>query len=153
MVIFGGIALEQFIDRLSTWPNYINLLYSEKQNLIKHNPKLFAKIEEKYNEIFNKNKPIAAGNENAVKIQGHNQYSSTVINFDNDKKNSILNSIPKMAKIQEGDFFNNYNQLNANKYAYNIPSANNQFMNYNIPSQTGTFKPGQINQSKGKNFV
>ena len=51
MLTFGTIALEQFLDKLSSWPNYVNLLYSEKQNLIKSNPKLSVKIEEKYNEI------------------------------------------------------------------------------------------------------
>lgn len=158
MLTFGTIALEQFLDKLSSWPNYVNLLYSEKQNLIKSNPKLSVKIEEKYNEIFNKNKLLPPTNDTLNKSNNAtgpvNQYASNYLNFEGDKKNNVLSNnnlsaVPKMAKVPEGVFFNNYNTVNMNKYPYNMTPSENQFVGY-IPGQTSVFKQGQINQPKGK---
>lgn len=155
MLTFGTIALEQFLDKLNNWPNYVNLIYAEKQNINKNNPKLGAKIEEKYNEIFNKNKSNPPQNDSLnVKNQNAsaqlNQYASNFINFEGDKKNNAINNnlstVPKMAKVQEGVFFSNYNTLN--KYPYNMTNTDNQFVNY-IPGQPSVFKQGQINQQKG----
>jgi len=153
MLTFGIVALEQFIDKLNNWQNYVNLLYTEKSVLSKANPKIWQKIEEKYNELFNKNKsslPDNQSNKNPNVVGQNTNFGANYINFEGDKKinpvNNNLSTVPKMAKVQEGEFFNNYNTLN--KYPYNMAPTNNQFMNY-IPGQTGNFKQTQITQSKG----
>lgn len=54
MFIFGVTALEQIVDKLQQWPQYLNSIVTIPT--LKNNPQLFEKVYEKYNEINNKTK-------------------------------------------------------------------------------------------------
>jgi len=69
MYLFATTALEQFLDKIHQWPQYLSSLISI--STLKNCPHLYEKVIEKFNEINNKNK----GKENTFG-EGKNQYQA-----------------------------------------------------------------------------
>lgn len=82
MFIFGVTALEQIVDKLQQWPQYLNSIVTIPT--LKNNPQLYEKVIEKYNEINNKTK----GKEIPLLDMKNNQFqfSNIVKNLKNLKK-------------------------------------------------------------------
>jgi hypothetical protein len=68
MFLFATTALEQYVDKLHQWPQYLSSLMTIPT--LKNSPLLYEKVNEKFNEINNKNK---GGKENN-QAEGKNQF-------------------------------------------------------------------------------
>jgi hypothetical protein len=78
MFLFAVIALEQFVDKLNQWPQYLNSIVSLPT--LKNNQMLYEKVTNKYNEINNKkNKEILNLN---IQNDGKNNYQfNNIVNL------------------------------------------------------------------------
>ena len=74
MFLFAVIALEQFVDKLNQWPQYLNSIVSIPT--LKNNLLLFEKVTSKFNEINNKNKEKDIGQNDG---RSHYQFNNMVI--------------------------------------------------------------------------
>lgn len=68
MFLFASTALEQYVDKLHQWPQYLSSLMTIPT--LKNSPLLYEKVNEKFNEINNK---IKGGKENNP-AEGKNQF-------------------------------------------------------------------------------
>lgn len=67
MFLFAVIALEQFVDKLNQWPQYLNSIVSIQT--LKNNSQLFEKVSNKFNEVNNSKKLKEIGQN-----EGRNNY-------------------------------------------------------------------------------
>ena len=74
MFLFAVIALEQFVDKLNQWPQYLNSIVSIPT--LKNNQLLYEKVTSKFNEINNKTKGKDIGQNDG---RSHYQFNNMVI--------------------------------------------------------------------------
>jgi CCR4-NOT transcription complex subunit 1 len=103
MYTFANVALEQFVDKLNTWPQYLQSLTSI--HTLKNNQALFDRIMDKFNEMNNKNKVKEIDKTNMRPIV------SNYINFENvtneDKRTEKLAGVRQMPEINNDIFKQN----------------------------------------------
>lgn len=80
MFLFATTALEQFVDKLQQWPQYLSSLIAIPT--LKNSPILFEKVNDKFNEINNKGKSGRDNNQTDGKNQF--QFNNIVIKIFND---------------------------------------------------------------------
>lgn len=68
MFLFATTALEQFVDKLHQWPQYLSSLVTIPT--LKNSPLLYEKVNEKFNEVNNKGK----GGKEMNQGDGKNQF-------------------------------------------------------------------------------
>jgi hypothetical protein len=73
MFLFAVIALEQFVDKLNQWPQYLNSIVSIPT--LKNNQLLYEKVTSKFNEINNKTKGKDIGQNDG---RNHYQFNNMV---------------------------------------------------------------------------
>jgi len=154
MYLFATTALKQFVENLSTNPQYL-------QNLItipalKKSPGLFEKINEKFNEMNNKNKPkldeanISTGSATIKDKHTHATTHNPMINnnlivFDtiqDDKRGEKMNV--KMPEFNREKFNNVFYNFSSPTTPYGM-ATNPTVSQYNA-------KPKQTFESPGMNF-
>lgn len=117
MFLFATTALEQFVDKLHQWPQYLTSLITIQT--LKNSPQLFDKVNEKFNEINNKTK----GKEN-IQGDGKNQYQfnnmvNNIINFDfqieEKRSNKDLSQVSKMPVFPNDEFNRNFKTITNNE--------------------------------------
>ena len=74
MFLFAVIALEQFVEKLNQWPQYLNSIVSI--STLKNNQLLYEKVTFKFNEMNNTKKPKDIGQNDA---RNHYQFNNMVI--------------------------------------------------------------------------
>lgn len=91
MYMFGTIALNQFIENISLWPNVMNSLLEIPQ--IKNEKELYQKLLNQYNEYKNKEKGIASENSKESLMESDDKYAEIATGIDHyldkyDKENA-----------------------------------------------------------------
>jgi len=167
MFLFSTVALEQFVDKLQSFPRYVPSI-TQVMPLIKNsNPSLYERAMEKLNEINNKNKIYPQSglplNQNLgheeigqspnilLNKQNQNQtFNHPNMNTNNyfenpqyDDKNKNLNNVKFMPGLDQSEFIKNYQTLNNNKN--NIPI--NQMNNYIPNLQNNNLNNNQYNMN------
>jgi hypothetical protein len=153
MYLFATTALEQFVDNLSTTQQYLQNLISLPA--LKKSPVLFEKINDKYNELTNKNKQktdeanISTGSATLKDKNSHSTHNPMINNnlivFDtsqDDKRGDKMNvKMPEFNREKFNNIFYNFSSPNT---PYGIPTnpTVNQFNN----------KPKQNLESPGMGF-
>ena len=91
---FGTIALSQFIDKISIWPNFMNSLIEVPQ--IKNEKELYQKLLQQFNENKNKEKGQNEGNEytNEKNAVANSKNNDTNISKQYDNLRERLSGIP-----------------------------------------------------------
>lgn len=156
MFLFAVTALEQFVDKLHQWPQYLNSIVTIPA--LKNNPQLFEKVNEKYNEINNKNK----GRDNSNQIDPKNNFQfnnmvNNLLNFDyqieEKRSNKDLSQVSKMPVFPNDEFNRNFKTIaNTDKQQVHPPpqfimQPGNFIPSHNFfPQQQGS--KNQINKSK-----
>jgi len=149
MFLFGVTALEEFVDKLHQWPQYLSNLITIPA--LKNCPHLFEKVNEKYNEINNKNK----NKDNQSDGKNQFQFNNVVNNlnnfdFQNEEKrsNKDLTHVSKMPIFANEEFNRNFKNMSVNEK--HIPGGN-QFMIQNQDFvQSHNYFQQQGNKSKKK---
>jgi hypothetical protein len=134
MYTFAVVALEQFVDKLHNWPQYLNSLVIIPA--LKVSTNIYDRVMEKYNELNNKNKikeqPLSEG-----KGQFHpivSPYTNFEPSYGEDLKNkNNLSKVSKMPVINKNEFNVNFSRESSN----------------NLPETTGTpNNPGSVGFSQ-----
>jgi hypothetical protein len=122
MYIFATLALEQFVDKLQSSPQYLQNLISIPA--IKNNPNLYEKINDKFNEMSMKSKNKLE--DGSYQKSGNNNF----IVFDSqheDKRGEKLNvKMPEFNKDKFNNvYFNVSNAANVHSSQFNMMQNNN----------------------------
>jgi hypothetical protein len=113
MFLFATTALEQFVDKLPQWPQYLSSLITIPA--LKNNSILFEKV----NEINNKSK-----GKDSIQGDGKNQYQfnnmvNNIINFDfqieEKRSNKDLSQVSKMPVFPNDEFNRNFKTITNNE--------------------------------------
>jgi hypothetical protein len=156
MYLFATTALEQFVDNLSNTPQYLQNLISLPA--LKKSPALFERINEKFNELTNKNKlradeaNVSTGSATLKDKHTHPTHNPMINNnlvvFDSaqeDKRDKMNVKMP------------DFNREKFNNAFYNFSSPNNPYGMVQNPTlsaanQYPNVKPKQIFESQNVNY-
>lgn len=117
MFLFAVTALEQFIDKLQQWPQYLTSLVQITG--LKNSPALFDRVNEKFNEINNKNKIKDNAQGDGKTNYQYNNMVNNIINFDiqveEKRSNKDLSQISKMPVFPNDEFNRNFKNVSSNE--------------------------------------
>jgi len=148
MFLFATTALEQFVDKLHQWPQYLSSLVAIQS--LKNCPMLFEKVNEKFNEINNKGK----GGKDNNQAHGKNQFQinnmvNNIINVDfqveEKRSNKDLNQVSKMPVFPNDEFNRNFKTIASNEKQ--VPGVNPYMMQPQGFMPRNNYFPQQGNKS------
>ncbi len=114
MFLFATTALEQYVDKLYQWPQYLSSIVTIPS--LKNSPLLYEKVTEKFNEINNKSKVGKESNQADVKNQFQfNNMVNNNFNFDfqieEKRSNKDLCQVSKMPVFPNDEFNRNFKSI------------------------------------------